>query len=131
MVNKPAEREGVTKDTWFFETRELTTLKTPLLLVRVLIAKLKGSHEDLKASLQRVLVIQDDPSWTCRTWIRNALAQVTDDSILGTGVLDWDTVERECLSYVERKKTEGRFQKTPISETMPTYDLIEKKETTS
>ena len=129
VANRPAKRDGMTKDTWFFEKRELVTLKTQLLLVRVLVAKIEGSQKDLEASVQRVPVIQDDPSWRCRTWVRNALAQITKDRILGTGVLDWDTVERGCLSYIERKKKEGRFQKTPIPEAIPTYDLIEKKET--
>lgn len=85
----------------------------------------------MEASLQHVPVIQDDPAWRCRTWLRNPLAQLTKDRILGTGVLDWDTVERLCLFYVERKKREGRFQNTPIPEGVPTYDLIEKKELVS
>jgi len=129
VVNRPTTRDGITKDTWSFEKRELVSLKTQLLLVRVLVAKIERSHNDLEASLLRVPVIQDDPSWRCRTWVKNALTQVTKDRILGTGVLDWDIVERECLSYVERKKVEGRFQKTPTPEGIPTYDLIEKKET--
>lgn len=123
------KRDGKTKDTWTFEKRELVTLKTQLLLVRVLVAKIVGSRQDLEASLRRVPVIQDDPNWRCRTWVKNALAQITKDRILGTGVAHWDIVEGECLSYVERKKREGRFQKTPLPEEIPTYDLIEKKET--
>lgn len=128
VANRPVKRDGVTKDTWTFEKKELATLQTQMLLVVVVVAKVEGSLEDLEASLRRVPVIQDNPEWRCRTWVANGLAQVIKDRILGTGVTNWTDVERGCLEYVQRKTHEGRFKKTPLPETTPTYDLIAKKE---
>lgn len=83
----------------------------------------------MEASLLRVPVVQDNNNWTCRIWVRNALAQLVTDSILGTKVTDWSIIEKECIAYVERKKKEGRFQKSPMPESVPTFDLLEMKET--
>jgi hypothetical protein len=63
--------------------------------------------------------------------VRDALAQLAKDVILRTAVVDWDTVERECFSYINRKKAEGRFRKVPAPQGVPTYDLLEGKEITS
>lgn len=105
-INRPLDQDGVTKNTWFFEKRELVSIRTQLLLVLVLVAKIEGSRDDLEASLRRTPVIQDDPDWNCLVWVRNAFAQLTQDKILGRGVLDWDAVERE--SFIRRQKEDGR-----------------------
>ncbi|KAI9846482.1 MAG: hypothetical protein M1837_003902 [Sclerophora amabilis] len=128
VANRPALRDGSVKDTWSFERRELESLQMHLLLVRVLIGKISEPFEAFDASVGRVPVVQDDQSWRCRTWTRKTLAQLAKDGILSSAVVDWETVEKECVGYVERKKAQDRFRITPLPEQIPTYDLIHKKE---
>lgn len=48
VASRPAKRDSITKDTWFFEKRELVSLKTQMLLVRVLVAKVEGLKKTWK-----------------------------------------------------------------------------------
>ncbi|KAI9827422.1 MAG: hypothetical protein M1819_006963 [Sarea resinae] len=128
VVNRPAMRDGAVKDMWTYEQRDLVSMKTQMLLVRVLIAKIAKPRAAFDECLARVPVVQDDPDWRCRAWVSNALARLVDDKILGGQTQDWTFIERESVAYVERKKTEGRFQKEPAPTEVPTYDLIVAKE---
>ena len=38
-VDRPAKRDGIIKATWAFEKRELVSLKSQMLLVRILVAE--------------------------------------------------------------------------------------------
>jgi hypothetical protein len=81
--------------------------------------------------MRKVPVIQADPRWTCRIWVRNALAQLVEDDVLGTEVaMDWNEIEQACVSYVSLKKQQNRFTQTPLLPGVPTKDLIEDRETT-
>jgi hypothetical protein len=74
-------RDGPIKETWLFVKHELTPLKTQMLLVWGLIAKISRSRHDFEASLQRVPVVQGDPGWRCKPWVRDAPAQLAKDVI--------------------------------------------------
>ncbi|KAI9764727.1 MAG: hypothetical protein M1840_008119 [Geoglossum simile] len=128
-VNKAEVYDGGIKPKWIFEKRELDDLMTQMLLVRVLVAKIQNSSA-LEGSLRSVPIVQDDTSWTCRIWVRDALQKLADDGVLGTNAgTAWARIEKECYDYVTRKKAEGRFDVIKASEPPPTFDLICGKET--
>ncbi|KAI9831403.1 MAG: hypothetical protein M1826_003576 [Phylliscum demangeonii] len=102
-----------------------------MLLVRVLIAKVT-SKSQLVQTLENVPIIQDDTSWTCRIWVRDALAALeADGRSLGTRVTDWSTVEEKTKWYVGLKEDQQRFDGSGQWDRTkaPTYDLLDGRET--
>lgn len=123
------QRDTEGKAPWVFEQQELVELQSHMLLVRLLIAKLQRSRRELERSLERVPILQNDPTWNCQAWIRNAFGQLDKDGILATRVpYGWDEIENACIAYVNKKKEEGRFSKSHLPLAVPTKDLIEDRE---
>lgn len=118
-------------DVWAFEEKETSMMATNAQLVRVVIGKVTNS-ERLIEILRNVPVIQNDSTWNCVAWVRDALQALrTDGKAIGTRQLDWVTVRDKALAYCEEKKTKHRFDgqgrfdmKYPA-----TYDLLIGKET--
>jgi hypothetical protein len=56
---------------------------------------------------------------------------VADVGVLGTSVTDWTTIESTAKRYVQEKKAQHRFdgQVQWNVDKVPTWDLIENKET--
>ncbi|KAI9777781.1 MAG: hypothetical protein M1839_008576 [Geoglossum umbratile] len=128
VINKPLAYGGEVKSNWVFERRELDNVRTFMLLVRVLVAKIQN-RSVLESLLQSVPVVQDDSSWRCRTWVREALQMLAGGGVLGTNaVTEWARVEKECIGFVARKKEEDRFKSIQPWEAPPTLDLMEGKD---
>lgn len=55
----------------------------------------------------------------------------TDTNALGTSVVEWDKVRSTVMEYCQRKKDQYRFdgQGQFDKDKVPTYDLMERKET--
>ena len=76
--------------------------------------------------------LQNNPSWSCRIWVRNALNAL---SAAGLGKYfkksTWEEVENISVWYAQRKREEARYgdENEITFEVIPTYDLIQKKET--
>ncbi|KAK2855652.1 hypothetical protein FQN49_004976 [Arthroderma sp. PD_2] len=102
--------EGTVREEWRYERLALAEVKTPRLLARLIIGKVAGSREEFEQCLDRVPIVQDDPAWRCRS----------------SSITDWDVIEAESRAYVEKKKDEGRFK--VVMDTIPTYDLLERRE---
>ena len=122
---------GELRTRWEYEELEISISPTRMILVRVTVAKVI-KWERMEQILRAVPIVQNDPNWTCRTWVRDALANlVADEGVLGTSVSDWTTVEITCKRYVREKKDQHRFdgQVQWDMEKVPTWDLIENKET--
>ena len=93
------------------------------LLVRVVIGKtIPSSHNETQlvdTILAAVPVYQVDDAkydaeaelaFTCRTWFRDALADLRDQGVVSMGPRgEWMDIEMKALDYVERKKREGRW----------------------
>lgn len=117
---------------WEYEERELSDVRGgPRLFVRLLIGKVTNENR-LKQIFRGIPVVQNDPSWTCSTWMMNALAAIeSDGTAVGTSVLDWATMRDWAITYVAQKIAAGRFD-DPVGELpKPTWDLIEGIETVS
>lgn len=115
---------------WYYEERECQLAPTSMLLVRVLVGKVEQGDR-LKAILRSIPIRQGQPGWNCVGWIKEALEKIkADGRVVGTSVLDWETVDKEAMAYCQRKKDQHRFdgQGNFDTEKAPTYDLIQRKE---
>ncbi|KAJ9609302.1 hypothetical protein H2204_015561 [Knufia peltigerae] len=117
---------------WEFEKRSVSLRPTSMLLVRVLIGKVDDSAR-LDAILRQTPVRDGLDGWNCVAWLKEALELVSKDKkAVGTSVLVWNTVRKTALDYCNQKKADGRFSSARYNpEKVPTYDLLEHKETTS
>ena len=52
-------------------------------------------------------------NWNCVSWVREALEALQRTSnVLGTAVLDWDTVRDSVMNFAQRKVDERHFEST-------------------
>ena len=79
---------------WQYEEVQLQNVQnTTSLLIRIMIGKIENLAR-LITILRSIPVIQNDPSWRCRTWCANALAAIAaDGKAVGTSVLDSEQLE--------------------------------------
>ena len=83
---------------WVYESLEIPLIQTSMLLGRIMIAKVTNSAQ-LHSTLAAVPIVQDDPSWTCRIWVKDAISALeADRKSLGTRITDWTTIEQTILS---------------------------------
>jgi hypothetical protein len=116
---------------WEFEEVPTTMLPTRMIMVRILIAKIE-SRDRLAQVLRKVPIRQGQQGWNCVLWIKEALAELQmSTNIIGTSVVEWETVRNAAMSYCQKKKDqhrfdgEGKFDTTRVA----TFDLIQGGET--
>ncbi|KAF2207314.1 hypothetical protein CERZMDRAFT_115308 [Cercospora zeae-maydis SCOH1-5] len=102
---------------WVYEELDIRNVRmTNTLLARFAIAKVQDEKR-LVEILRSIPVIQENPSWRCRT-----LA-------VGTAVLDWQKIEPAARKFVEGKKAAGRHNDVnQMQQARPTFDLIQGRE---
>src|SRR5579862_5092857 len=103
--NLPGENASIY---WEYEMRRIRSKGTRNSLVRIHISKIDPRNvERMEEALADVELIQDDPSWTCRSWVRDAVAELGRQGLIRRW--DWSTLESKALWYVQKKIDEGRF----------------------
>lgn len=116
---------------WRFEEQECPLAPANMLLVLIMIAKVKD-HRQLSNALRSTPIRQGLTGWNCVFWVKEALERLQRETkALGTKVIEWETVRDGAMLYCQRKKDEHRFDgkgEFGMSK-VPTYDLIERKET--
>jgi len=103
------------------------------LLARILIAKIEDEKGLLKI-MEETPVVQDDPSFTCRSWLIDVLMRMSkaDPKVVGTSELDWGNIEVQARKYVEEKIAAGRYlEQDQILGPKPTWDMTGQKEIVS
>lgn len=100
------------------------------LLARIIIAKVEDEKR-LVEIFRGTPVVQNDPSWRCRTWLSGVLSSLEkDDKAVGTSQLDWAKIEVLAREYVAKKTRAGRYLKAEDALLpKPTWDMLEGKET--
>ena len=127
-------KERITKSgktEWYFEERRGGVDGNGMLLIRLIVAKVARPSE-LVHILRQVPVKQGVPGWNCVAWVNEALEKLeAHGKVLGTHRTEWLDVTDTALWYVEKKKCEHRFDGKGDYDTsnVPTYDLMESKET--
>ncbi|KAH8112985.1 hypothetical protein DFH11DRAFT_1605151 [Phellopilus nigrolimitatus] len=91
------------------ERRNVNVLQLGNVVARILIAKLptlrKESDKDwtayLDEHLERVMVVQDDPAWTCRVWVKHAIDALR--ALVGefASIPEADVLESEGIPFAE------------------------------
>lgn len=118
---------------WYFEERDCPLAPTNMLLVRIMIAKVEDNGQ-LISILRNTPIRQGEQGWNCVLWIKEALEKLeADGKTLGTSVIEWGRVRDGVMTYCQRKKDQHRFDGKGNFDMnkVPTYDLIEQKETVS
>jgi hypothetical protein len=99
------------------------------IIVRVAVAKIVDP-ERLAAILREIPVQQDDTSWNCLSWVKDAFLRfVEDDKRCVKGYVvakDWKDIERRTREYAKKKRDSRR----PSGDSIPTWNLWENRETT-
>ncbi|KAI1804868.1 hypothetical protein F4811DRAFT_517999 [Daldinia bambusicola] len=116
--------------TWIYEDVSLRNVKSTInLLARVLIAKITDEKRLLEI-FRSTPVVQNDPNFSCRTWLVDALSRISaDGKAVGTAVLEWEKIEKSARSYVEEKTATGRYGAgVDMTAAKPVWDLLEQQE---
>jgi hypothetical protein len=116
---------------WVFDEQDIPLKPTGMILVRIMIGKVEDKAR-LVSVLRNTPIRQGLPGWNCVSWVKEVLEGLkTDGKAMGTSVLEWESVRDEAMRYCQRKKDQHRFDglgSYDLSK-VPTYDLIERKET--
>ena len=119
---------GVATTPWRYEKADIANVEAePRLLVRVIIAKLLKSREQVEEILESVPVYQlDVKEFNCRTWVRDAVEGLRNRGAIAA-TLEWSEIERKSLDYVDRKRSQSRWDGS-WGTAVPLMDLIEGNE---
>ena len=115
---------------WEYEEELLRNVKNATnLLGRIMIAKVEDDDR-LVGIFRETPVVQGDPNWRCRSWIKDALGNLAaDPRAVGTSNLDWDKIEEVGRSYIGNKTAEGRYgTAAQLDDPKPTWDLLSQTE---
>ncbi|KAK0367619.1 hypothetical protein CLIM01_15024 [Colletotrichum limetticola] len=118
------------KSRWVFETRETSMAPTSMLLIRVVVAKIKDRHR-LQSIFEGTPLRPEVEDWNCVGWAKEGFeSALRDGNVLGTSAVSWKSVRDTAMWYIEKKKTEHRFDGTVICDPTkaPTWDMLENKE---
>ena len=92
---------------WQYEAISTRSSPTPRALVRLTLGKVKRSDVNkLEEILENIPIVQDDLTWTCRSWVEAAVEELGRAHILRTH--NWEAVESDALWYVQSKLIIGR-----------------------
>ena len=128
----PEASVGQNESRWVFEATKIDKQDDETLFVRVLVCEV-DFPDQVEASLCKVQEPPADDSYH-RYWVRDGLAQLEDDGVLGVGgrradAAQWLTMQYDVHSYVNAKRAQGRFDKGwEGGSQVPTFDLLQKKE---
>lgn len=97
--------------------------------MRIAVAKVVDT-ERLAAILRDVPLHQDDTSWNCLSWIKDAFLRIVEDEqrcVKGyVEAKDWKNIEQRTREYAKKKRGERR----QAGDSIPTWNLWENRETT-
>jgi hypothetical protein len=122
-------KEDTVTISWVYEVVNVNPNHDNRILVRVLLGEVNRS--DAAENFADVPVIQDNPNFTCVTWVRQALLRLNQARAGGKGIiLDWGGIQKTALTFVGMKKQQGRFETgwKGDSSRIPTFNMISGKE---
>jgi hypothetical protein len=68
-------------------------------------------------------------SFTCRTWVRDAVQELRRQGAVTAKLEEWKVVERMALEYLDRNREQRRWSGTwKGASGVPLMDLLEEKE---
>ncbi|USW48119.1 hypothetical protein Slin15195_G014380 [Septoria linicola] len=134
IFDDSAKGKETVKTGFQFEERQIWMTAIDLIVVRVLIAKVLDRDRLLDVLRgTRVKKHGDAGGWNSVTWTKDALDRLTrEDGILGTSVIEFETVRHTAMWYVDEKTSQHRFDGkatgTFDKAKVPTWDLLHDRE---
>ena len=125
--------DGLVKNVWAFEDRQISLQPTSAILVRIMIGKVadKTRLQEAFAKTPIRAGLQGYDDWNCVFWVEEALSWAAHDGkALGKCHTDWTYVKDTAMWYVAKKAAdhrfdgEGQFDQSKV----PTWDALEGKE---
>lgn len=133
---------------WRYAEHALPSIAWPArMYARILIAKIEDEDrlEQLLRATPRPPAVEGDPiamalhdGYDSQVWVAQVLGQLAGmgkkNRIVGTGLLDWQKIERTARRYVAGKMAADRYNEDYLRETRcrlpkPTWDMLQDKET--
>ncbi|KAK2748984.1 hypothetical protein FQN57_007267 [Myotisia sp. PD_48] len=114
-VKQQLDPNNPTQFNWVYQALDISLIQTSMLLGRVMIAKVTNSAQ-LRNTLDAV---------------RDAVTALEADGMsLGTRITNWAIIEQSAKDYIGEKRQQRRYDGSgPFPPgTVPTFDLIERKE---
>ena len=116
----------------FYEEQDMDLSLAQMVNIKIAVAKVISI-----AQLQRVLrdlpLHDDDPTWTCLSWVRSAFQKLIADRKALKGYVtgkDWPDMEARARRYVQQKREQRRTQDLArTTHTIPTWNFWENRET--
>lgn len=123
--------DGTISIPWVYEAVRIDPDYDPGMVVRILLGEIGplGLVDSLLASVPVGQGSKED--FNCVSWVRDALHQLDEAGVLCRGdISDWESIESTALSYVNKKKEQGRFESGWGDDfsRVATYDYIWKRE---
>jgi hypothetical protein len=116
----------------FYEEQDMDLSLSQMIHVKIAIAKVI-SIAQFQRLLRDLPVSNDDPAWTCLSWVRSAFQKAIADRKALKGYVsgnDWPDIEARARRYVHQKREQRRAQDLAGSTHMiPTWNFWENRET--
>ena len=116
----------------FYEEEDMDLSLAQTVHVRIAVAKVI-SIAQLQKALRDLPLHEDDPTWTCLSWVRAAFQKLIADRKALKGYVsetDWPDIEARTRRYVQQKREQRRAQDLAGAvSTIPTWNFWENRET--
>ena len=116
----------------FYDEEDMDLSLAQMVHVRIAVAKVI-SMAQLQKALRDLPLHEDDPTWTCLSWVRAAFQKLVADRKALKGYVsenDWPDIEARTRHYVQQKREQRRAQDLAGAvSTIPTWNFWENRET--
>ena len=116
---------------WYYEEQDVEASASEKVMVRIAIAKVVSTAR-LEKILRSLPLPEDDPSYSCLTWVKTGFRKLINDSSAIKGYVnadDWVDIESRARRYAQQKRGQRRFQEgTGDKTTVPTWNFWENRE---
>jgi hypothetical protein len=118
---------------WKFERKPLQDGATTKMLTGVIFAKIINKQQ-VEQILASVPMVQNDPNWTCRSWVNDAIAALEGSgAISGAPAGGFAPVEAEARTFTGEMVEQQRFTENGgpnDTRQRPLYDMLQGKQLT-
>jgi hypothetical protein len=116
----------------FYEEQDMDLSLAQKIHVKIAVAKVI-SIAQLQKTLRNLPLHDDDPTWTCLSWVKSAFQRlITDRKVLKGYVSanDWPDIEARTRRFVQQKREQRRtLDLSGITHSIPTWNFWENRET--
>jgi hypothetical protein len=116
----------------FYEEQDMDPSLAQTIHVKITVAKVV-SIAQLQKNLRDLPLHDDDPTWTCLSWVKSAFQKLVANRKALKGYVsrnDWPKIEARTRRYVHEKREQRRIlDHSGTPHTIPTWNFWENRET--